>query len=74
MLFVVATAKVSVQRPTLVGENDQPIDPVDEDMDNFWHTSVGKFRFTIEELPQQLQFIHQILNVIKNIIFIILDN
>ncbi|XP_039288508.1 protein unc-79 homolog isoform X2 [Nilaparvata lugens] len=57
----VATAKVCVQRHAVVGENDQPVDSLDEDMDDFWPTSVGKFKFSIEELPQQLQFIHQVL-------------
>ncbi|RZF46360.1 hypothetical protein LSTR_LSTR011144 [Laodelphax striatellus] len=57
----VATAKVSVQRHAVVGENDQPVDSLDEDMDDFWPTSVGRFKFSIEELPQQLQFIHQVL-------------
>ncbi|KAG8319395.1 Protein unc-79 [Homalodisca vitripennis] len=57
----VATAKVQVARPNLVGENDQPVDAPEEDMDDFWHTSVGKFRFTIEELPHQLQYIHTLL-------------
>ena len=59
-----ATATAQVDRPTLVGENDQPIDPVpEESLDDFWHTSVGKFRFTLEELPQHLQLIHELLKV-----------
>lgn len=55
-------------KPTLVGENDQTIDSGDEDMEDFWQTSVGKFRFTIDELPQQLQYIHQLLKVIRTIV------
>lgn len=59
-----ATATVQVAKPNLVGENDQPVEPgPDDDLSNFWHTSVGKFRFSIEELPQQLQYIHQLLQV-----------
>lgn len=57
----VATATAKVARPKIVGENDQPVEVVEEDIDDFWHTSVGKFRFSINELPQQLQYIHQIL-------------
>ena len=61
-----ATATAQVARPTLVGENDQPIDPgPEEDLDDFWHTSVGKFHFSLDELPQHLQLIHELLKVIK---------
>ncbi|XP_054270817.1 protein unc-79 homolog isoform X2 [Macrosteles quadrilineatus] len=57
----VATAKVNIARPNLVGENDQPVEHSEDDMDDFWHTSVGKFRFSIDELPHQLQYIHTLL-------------
>ena len=36
-----------------------------EDGDEFWHTSVGKFKFTLDTLPQPLQYIHQLLKVRK---------
>ncbi|XP_049954031.1 protein unc-79 homolog [Schistocerca serialis cubense] len=63
----VATATVQVAKPTLVGENDEPIDTgKEEELSDFWHTSVGKFRFSLEELPQQLQFIHQLLQELPN--------
>ncbi|XP_012272273.1 protein unc-79 homolog [Orussus abietinus] len=64
----VATATVSVTRANLIGENDQllTISPENE-LDDFWHTSVGKFRFTIEDLPEQLQYIHKLLKEITNI-------
>ncbi|XP_073986418.1 UNC-79 domain-containing protein isoform X3 [Rhodnius prolixus] len=61
----VATATAQIAKPTLVGENDETIDSGDEDMEDFWQTSVGKFRFTIDELPQQLQYIHQLLKEIS---------
>lgn len=38
-------------------ENPEPLD------DDVWQTSAGNFKFNLEELPQQLQFIHQILKV-----------
>ncbi|XP_059468536.1 protein unc-79 homolog isoform X3 [Neocloeon triangulifer] len=58
----VATATVHVQKATLVGENDQPID-IDQPADNreFWKTSVGKFWFSFGDLPDQLQYCHQLL-------------
>ncbi|XP_048512569.1 protein unc-79 homolog isoform X11 [Athalia rosae] len=61
----VATATVSIAKPQIVGENDQPLmlSPENE-LDDFWHTSVGKFRFTIEDLPEQLQYIHKLLKEI----------
>lgn len=61
---LLATATVSVAKPHLIGENDEPVNLSPEaDLDDFWHTSVGKFRFTIEELPEQLQYIHKLLKV-----------
>lgn len=63
-MWTAATATAQVARPTLVGENDQPIDPgIEEDLDDFWHTSVGKFHFSLDELPQHLQLIHEFLKV-----------
>jgi hypothetical protein len=57
----------------LVGENDQPIDPgPEEELDDFWHTSVGKFRFSLEELPQHLQLIHELLKVRRILINLLL--
>lgn len=38
-------------------ENPEPLD------DDVWQTSAGNFKFNLQELPQQLQFIHQILKV-----------
>lgn len=67
MSFIpLATATVSVAKPHLIGENDEPVNLSPEiDSEDFWHTSVGKFRFTIEELPEQLQYIHKLLKVIR---------
>ncbi|KAI5736841.1 hypothetical protein M8J76_007669 [Diaphorina citri] len=41
-------------------ENPEPLD------DDVWQTSAGNFKFNLEELPQQLQFIHQILKDLPN--------
>lgn len=66
-----ATAIVQVQKATLVGENDQPIE-MEKIPDNreFWETSVGKFWFSFGELPQQLQYCHQILKVTIVILYL----
>jgi protein unc-79 len=50
-----------VSTPNLVGENEGSAESVEDDMTNFWPTSAGKFHFCIEELPQELQYIHQLL-------------
>lgn len=64
--YCTATATVSVAKPQIVGENDQPvINSPENELDDFWHTSVGKFRFTIEDLPEQLQYIHKLLKVLS---------
>ena len=48
----------------LVGENDQPVlVPTIEEGDNFWTTSHGRFRFTVDELPPELQLLYGLLNV-----------
>ncbi|XP_059218143.1 protein unc-79 homolog isoform X9 [Stomoxys calcitrans] len=39
----------------------------DEDGEDFWHTTVGKFKFTLDALPQTLQYIHQLLTEIPTI-------
>ncbi|XP_055716676.1 protein unc-79 homolog isoform X6 [Phlebotomus papatasi] len=71
----VATATVQVAKPNLVGpgsEGDRSGDGEDggdelEDGEDFWHTSVGKFKFALDSLPQQLQYIHQLLKELPNI-------
>ncbi|XP_020280656.1 protein unc-79 homolog isoform X3 [Pseudomyrmex gracilis] len=63
-----ASATASVAKTQLIAENDEPTSPsAENDLDDFWHTSVGKFRFTIEELPEQLQYIHKLLKEIMTI-------
>lgn len=63
---VPATATASVEKARLIGENDQPLNlSPDNETDDFWHTSVGKFRFNIEDLPEQLQYIHKLLKVLN---------
>ncbi|XP_050714372.1 protein unc-79 homolog isoform X4 [Eriocheir sinensis] len=62
----VAHATANVARPSVVGEDDQPIDPTaqsnqDEESD-FWETSQGRFKFKLQDLPPHLQVIHTLLN------------
>ncbi|XP_054738511.1 protein unc-79 homolog [Anastrepha obliqua] len=79
----VGSANVSVTKASVIGENggangstaggagengsvsDDEED--EEDGEDFWHTSVGKFKFTLEQLPQTLQYIHQLLTEIPTI-------
>lgn len=61
---IVATAKAHVARATLVGEDDQVMSDPEEDQENFWQTSEGRFRFVINELPAHLQLIHTLLNTL----------
>ncbi|XP_055534332.1 protein unc-79 homolog isoform X4 [Wyeomyia smithii] len=71
----VATATVQIAKPTIVGETYQDLKDCDDtdthrdldDRDNFWHTSVGKFKFSIDNLPQSLQYIYQLLKEIPTI-------
>ncbi|XP_064117132.1 protein unc-79 homolog isoform X3 [Macrobrachium nipponense] len=60
----VANATANVAKPSVVGEDDEPIDTTqqdDEDSGSFWITSQGKFKFKLEELPSHLQVIYTIL-------------
>ncbi|XP_011310336.1 protein unc-79 homolog isoform X3 [Fopius arisanus] len=64
----VATATANIGKANIIGEDDQPVSPtLEADGDDFWHTSVGKFRFNIEELPEQLQYIHKLLKEIETV-------
>lgn len=68
----VAQATVQIARPSIVGADqdsaDNPNLSSDESSDgDFWHTSVGKFKFCIDQLPQTLQFIHQLLTELPSI-------
>ncbi|KAH8292441.1 hypothetical protein KR054_009926 [Drosophila jambulina] len=78
----VGSANVSVTRASVMGENGanggaacgggengsgSEEDEEEEDSDDFWHTSVGKFKFTLDTLPQPLQYIHQLLTEIPTI-------
>lgn len=63
----VAQATVQIAKPSIVGIEQDSADNVQMSSDDssdgdFWHTSVGKFKFCIDQLPQTLQFIHQLLS------------
>ncbi len=62
----VGMATCKVVTATLVDEHDQKIQQTPSGQPqtwNFWNTSLGKFRFTLEELPSQLQMIYSLLIV-----------
>lgn len=64
---------MQVAKPQIVGDSGEKIGECDdeegdeelEDGDDFWHTSVGKFKFSIDTLPQPLQYMHQLLKVFE---------
>ncbi|CAM1320186.1 UNC79 (predicted) [Pycnogonum litorale] len=62
----VGLAKCTVASATLVDENDQTVAKDQEDDNSFWHTSQGRFKFTIEELPAHLQLIHALVQNFNN--------
>lgn len=62
--FIVGTATAQVSRAQIGGADGEPsCELTGEELTDYWHTSLGKFRFTIEDLPQYLQYIYQLLNV-----------
>lgn len=65
-------------KPHLIGvgiemagiNSNEAIENVLDDNDNgedFWQTSIGKFKFSLEALPQPLQYIHQLLTELPSI-------
>lgn len=60
---------VSTKAQSELNENydDEELDDDADDGDDFWHTSVGKFKFKLDALPQPLQYIHQLLIELRNI-------
>lgn len=64
----VATATAQVTKPQVAGDNDDPMESDSgEDIDNFWETSVGKFKFCVDDLPQPLQYIHHLLQELSKV-------
>lgn len=72
---ILGTATAHVSKPHIGGvDGETSCEPGGEELLDYWHTSLGKFRFTIEDLPQYLQYIYQLLNVILNYIFVVMIN
>ncbi|XP_066259891.1 protein unc-79 homolog [Euwallacea similis] len=47
--------------------NDRPDSDSGGDNIDLWHTSIGKFKFSLEDLPEPIQFIHHILRELSNV-------
>lgn len=60
-----ANATAQIQSTPLLGDGDGDGDG--DDRRDSWVTTVGKFRFLIEELPPFLQFTYELLKVTSNI-------
>lgn len=54
-------------RVTIEDLPDDDVQKSDDITDNFWHTSVGKFNFSLDTLPQPLQYIYQLLTELPTI-------
>lgn len=77
--FHLASATAQVAKPQLLNaktdsevvdaaeQNENVDDDSDLDAEDFWYTSVGKFKITLDQLPQSLQYIHQLLIELPNI-------
>lgn len=61
-------AKTETEMYDTVDENECiEDDDEDENSEDYWHTSVGRFKITLDTLPQPLQYIHQLLIELPNI-------
>lgn len=63
----IATATASIAKPHILGDSSGGLSEETEadleDGEEFWQTSVGRFKFSIHSLPQPMQYIHQLLTV-----------
>lgn len=60
-------AKVESEAFDTVDQSENVEEESDIDGEDFWYTSVGKFKITLDTLPQPLQYIHQLLIELPNI-------
>lgn len=75
MFIKTATATAQVSKPSLIigpdvdkiNESTEDLSDELEDGEDFWHTSVGKFKFALDTLPQPLQYIHKLLSELPTI-------
>lgn len=61
------SSKVESEGFDNIDQSEDAEDDSDIDGDDFWYTSVGKFKITLDTLPQPLQYIHQLLIELPNI-------
>ncbi|CAG7837387.1 unnamed protein product [Allacma fusca] len=61
-----ASATAHVASATLINEEGGLDGKTDESGKDFWSTSVGKFKFSIDELPPYLQFTYELLKKIPD--------
>lgn len=60
------SAKLESEAFDTIDQGDN-VEDDSEDGEDFWYTSVGKFKITLDTLPQPLQYIHQLLIELPNI-------
>uniref|UniRef100_A0AAR5PWG4 Protein unc-79 homolog n=1 Tax=Dendroctonus ponderosae TaxID=77166 RepID=A0AAR5PWG4_DENPD len=62
-------ASVGKLQPSALSETNEQLDSdsAGEDID-FWQTSLGKFKFSLDDLPEPIQFIHQLLLELSKVI------
>lgn len=42
-----------------------PMQPMPDIRTEFWETSIGRFRFTLEQLPSELRMVYALLTVLS---------
>ncbi|KAF5283433.1 hypothetical protein FQA39_LY04809 [Lamprigera yunnana] len=50
-----------------VSNDDEQTEGGEENLENFWHTSLGKFKFVVSDLPEQLQYMYELLMEIPKV-------
>ncbi|KAK5639447.1 hypothetical protein RI129_011939 [Pyrocoelia pectoralis] len=61
-----STPDIGKSQITNDNESTVEIGP-DDNLENFWQTSLGKFKFVVADLPEQLQYIYELLMEIPKV-------
>ncbi|CAH2007924.1 unnamed protein product [Acanthoscelides obtectus] len=64
---VTGSSQSSKQTPPVMSNDEVIESDSGDDTENFWQTSIGKFRYSVEELPYPMQYIYQLLQELSKV-------
>ncbi|XP_060537394.1 protein unc-79 homolog isoform X2 [Cylas formicarius] len=63
----IVAATASVAKPQPIGEHNEATESDSDEGMDFWQTSQGKFKFSVDDLPEPIQYIHQLLHELSKV-------